>query len=184
MINIPNYVIKNPTDLSCWRQVSVDVINLLLESLVQHFVRFVEDQHFDGPCPKHASSNHVKDAPGSAADNVLAIVQFSYVLAQIRASNTSVALHVHEIAQCQNDLLDLHCQLPGRGQAQDLGLSQGRVQRLQNCDRESGRFTGSGLRLSNHIAALDNGQDAPLLDCRRFLEAWLKKNKWSGGNFL
>ena len=33
--------------LCCWRQVSVDIIDLFLETFVQHLVSFVKNQHLD-----------------------------------------------------------------------------------------------------------------------------------------
>merc|ERR1719233_1515004 len=41
---------RDQTHLSCWRQISVDIIDLFFESFVQHFVSFVQNQHLDTSC--------------------------------------------------------------------------------------------------------------------------------------
>ena len=55
-------------NLCCGGQVAVDVVDLLLESLIQHLVGFVEDQHLDAAGPEGPGQSadfkvHVGDAP-------------------------------------------------------------------------------------------------------------------------
>ena len=40
---------RDEADLGCWWKVSVDVIDLLFESLVEHLISLVQDQHLDSP---------------------------------------------------------------------------------------------------------------------------------------
>ena len=63
-------------------------------------------------------------------------------------------LHVHVVAESQDDLLDLDGQLAGRREHQDLGLPHGRVDRLKDGDREGRSLTGTGLGLGNDVTAL------------------------------
>ena len=75
-----------------------------------------------------------------------------------------MALDVHVVAQGQHHLLDLDRQLPGGGQAEHLGLPDGRVDALQDGDGEGCSLSCSGLSLSDHIPALDDWLDGSLLD--------------------
>lgn len=45
--------------LSCRRKVAVNIIDLFFETLVQHFVSFIQNQHFNGTRPKSATADHI-----------------------------------------------------------------------------------------------------------------------------
>ena len=95
---------------------------------------------------------------------MLAVVQLADILTQIGASDAGVTLDVHVVPQGQNNLLDLDGQLPGGRQAEDLGLPDGRVDALEDGDREGRGLSCPGLGLSYNIAPLDNWLDSSLLD--------------------
>ena len=99
------------TNLCLRGQVSIDVVDLLLKPFVEHLVCLVEDQHLDAPCPQRPTPDHVEDAAWRAGNHVLAVVQLPDVLAQVRAADARVALHVHVVSQGQHHLLNLDCQL-------------------------------------------------------------------------
>ena len=40
----------------------VNIVDLFLESLVQHFVGFIENQHLDSASSKRATTDHVENA--------------------------------------------------------------------------------------------------------------------------
>jgi len=83
-----------------------------------------------------------------------------------------MALHVHVIAERENNLLNLRGELPRRREDEGLGVAEGDIDRLEDADGERGRFTRAGLSLCDNIAALSDGHDGPLLDSGRFLEVW------------
>ena len=116
------------------------------------------------PGAQSSPTDHVKDSPGCSRHHVLTVVQLSDVLAQVGSSDAGVALDVHVVAQGQHHLLDLDRQLPGGGQAEHLGLPDGRVDALQDGDGEGCSLSCSGLSLSDHIPALDDWLDGSLLD--------------------
>ena len=47
-------------------QVTVDVVNLVLEPFVEQLIRLVKDEHLDVPCTQVPAPDHVEDATGSA----------------------------------------------------------------------------------------------------------------------
>ena len=63
------------------REVAVHVVDLLLETLIQHLVRLVQHQRLDRARAQAAPLDHVEDAPGRAAHDVLPRLQQAHVLA-------------------------------------------------------------------------------------------------------
>jgi hypothetical protein len=126
--------------------------------------------HLDVARAQVAPADHVKDAAGRAADDVLPIVELLDVLADARAADAGVALNVHVVAQCEDDALDLGSELARRREDERLRFADRGVDRLERRDRKGGCLSGSGLGLSNDVPARDDGQDRPLLDGRRLLE--------------
>jgi hypothetical protein len=153
-------------DLRSRREIAVDVINLILETFIEKFIRLVQDEHLDIARAECAPPNHVEHPAGSARDDVLAVFEFTYVFTDGRAANTRMALHVHVVAQREYDGLDLGREFTGGREDECLRLSHGDIDGLQHGNREGSRFTRSGLCLRDHIAALRDGEDGTLLDGR------------------
>ena len=87
--------------LSGRRKISVDVIDLLLETLVQHLIGLVQHQLLDALDPQGATTDHVNHSTGGARDNVLLIVQLPDVLTKVGATNARMTLHIHAVPKCQ-----------------------------------------------------------------------------------
>ena len=90
--------------LSGRRKISVDVIDLLLETLVQHLIGLVQHQLLDALDPQGATTDHVNHSTGGARDNVLLIVQLPDVLTKVGATNARMTLHIHVVPKCQHHL--------------------------------------------------------------------------------
>ncbi len=101
---------------------------------------------------------------------MLAVFKFANVLADGRATNASVTLHIHVVAQSKDDRLDLGGQFTCGGEDEGLCLPNRDVDGLQDGDREGGSFTSSGLCLRDDIPSLDNGQYGTLLDSGRLFK--------------
>lgn len=165
--HVKNIVGKGGTDDHDLRrrwQVAVDVVDLLSEPLVKELVCFVQDEHLDVPRPKMASSNHISYSSWCARNNVLAVVELANILPNVGATDAGVALHVHIVAQCHNNRLDLSSQFSRRGQDKSLGLAHGRVNNLQHADREGGCLSRAGLGLRDGVASLANLDNGSRLD--------------------
>lgn len=74
---------------------------------------------------------------------MLTVVELSDVLAEIGAADTGVTLDVHEVAERQDDLLDLHGQLASRTEAEHLSLAEGCIELLENGDGEGCGLSGT-----------------------------------------
>lgn len=110
------------------------------------------------------------DTAGGTDNDLGAVLEGLHVLTDAGATNAGVALNVHEVANSDNDLLDLLGQLTGGGKDQSLALLDGGVDLLENGDGESGSLSSTGLGLSNDVVTLDNRHDSTLLDSRGTLE--------------
>ncbi len=91
------------------------------------------------------------DTAGGADNDLGAILESLHVVADAGATNAGVALNVHEVADGDNDLLDLLGKLTGGGEDERLALLDGGVDLLEHRDGEGGGLASTGLGLSNNI---------------------------------
>lgn len=136
----------------------------------KHLIGLVEDEHLHGVGLEETTLDHVVDTAGGTDNDLGAVLEGLHVLTDAGTTNTGVALNVHEVANSDNDLLDLLGQLTGGGKDQSLALLDGGVDLLENGDGESGSLSSTGLGLGNDVVALDNRHDSTLLDSRGTLE--------------
>jgi hypothetical protein len=68
-----------------------------------------------------------------------------------------MALNVHEVANGDDNLLNLLSQLTGWGEDECLASLEGWVDLLEDRDREGGGLAGSGLSLGDDIVACGCG---------------------------
>lgn len=114
------------------RQVSVNVVNLVFESLVEHFICLVQNEHFyvlGLECP---SLDHVEHSSGSATHNMHTMLKLENVVVDVSATDAAVDFHTHIISQREHDLLRLFSQLTSRRQAQDLWLTKIQIDQLKS----------------------------------------------------
>mmetsp|Transcript_4825 Transcript_4825/g.14215 ORF Transcript_4825/g.14215 Transcript_4825/m.14215 type:complete len:290 (-) Transcript_4825:429-1298(-) len=90
--DLPRHRRRDEHHLRGGRQVAVDVVDLLLEAVVEHLVRLVDDQHFNRARAQRAPIDHVKDAAGGAGHAVHAGLEAAEVLAHGFAPDAGVAL--------------------------------------------------------------------------------------------
>lgn len=137
----------------------------------QHLVGFVENEQFNSARTESPPRHHVVHPSGGADDDVHSHLQFTHVVADVSTSDTSVAFHVHEVAEGGHDLRDLLDQLAGGGHHEGLAFPARGVDLLKDGDREGSRLAGTGLRLRDNVVPPHAGHYGPLLDGRRLLEA-------------
>lgn len=172
--NVVGQSSRQDDDLCRRRQVSVNVVNLVLETFVEEFVGFIEDEHLDVLGSKSSSSNHIEYSTGSTGNDVLPIFELLDILSDTGTTDTGVALNVHIISQRENDVLNLNGQFTSGREDQGLTFSDRRIDRLENRDTEGGGLTGTGLRLSDDIPTGNDRQNSSLLDSRGLFEVCMK----------
>src|SRR5436190_22491984 len=89
----------------------------------------------------------------STDNNLRPVLESLHVIANTCATNAGVALNTHEIANSNDNLLDLLSKFAGGSEDQSLTLLEVRVDLLEDGDRESGSLAGSGLGLGNNVMA-------------------------------
>jgi hypothetical protein len=89
------------------RKISVDVVDLLSESPIEEFIGLIEYEHLDMASAEVATSDHVSHASWRTRDNMLAIIEFADVFANVCASNAGMTLDVHVVTESHNNILDL-----------------------------------------------------------------------------
>jgi hypothetical protein len=117
-----------------------------------------------------ATLDHVVDTARSADNDLGTVLEGLHVVTDAGAANAGVALNLHEVADGNNDLLDLLGKLTGGSEDEGLASLDGGIDLLEDRDREGGGLAGTGLGLSNNIVALDDGHDGALLNSRGALE--------------
>lgn len=173
---------RQDDDLCRGRQVSVNVVDLILEALVEQFVGFIEHEHLDVLGAERASADHVEYTARGTRDDMLAVLELFDILADARAADTGVALNVHVVSQGENDILDLHGEFTCRGKDERLAFPDGGVDGLEDGDAECRGFTRSRLGLGDDVSAGDDGQDGSLLDGRglfKICRGGISRDHWS-----
>lgn len=147
-----------------------DFIYLVLEAAAEHFVGLVQDEHLDVRGAKGLAIDHVKDAPGSADNNVHTGLEAGNVFTNACSTDTCVAADIQFLAKRQDDALDLLGKLTRRGQHQGLAFLQFIVDLLQDSNCKGCSLSCSRLCLRNDIALGQDGNDGACLDRRRLFE--------------
>lgn len=119
----------------------------------QHLVSLVEDEQLHVVGAQNTALDHVLNTAGGTDDDLGALAESGHVLTDVGTTDTGVALEAHEVTNGHHDLLDLLGQLTGRSENQSLAGLQVGVDLLESGDGEGGGLSGTGLGLSDHIAA-------------------------------
>merc|ERR1719384_1226253 len=155
---------REQAHLDVWWYGLEDVVDLILEAMGQHLVRFVKHQRNQIINAQVSLADHVKDASRRANHQVVAITQLVDVLAHQGAANTGVATHLQVVSECKHHLLDLVGQLTRGCENQALAPLQVPIDALQDADDESGRLPSPGLRLADRVAPIQDRLDTTLLN--------------------
>lgn len=95
--------------------------------------------------------NHVLDTARSTDDDLRTILKGLHVVTDAGTTNAGVALNLHEIANSDNNLLNLLGQLASGGENQGLALLNSGVDLLESRDREGSGLASTRLGLGNDI---------------------------------
>lgn len=93
------------------------------------------------------------------------------VLTGVSSTDAATCVHLDELTEAENDLIDLLGKFSGWGQNDGLALRGLGINKLKETDGESGSLSGSGLSLGDGVFLGDDGDNTLLLNDGRFLEA-------------
>ena len=103
---------------------------------------------------------------GSSDNDLRTILEGLHVLANTGTANASMALDAHEVADSNDDLLNLLSQFTGGGKNERLALLHIGIDLLENGNGESSGLASTGLGLRNDIVTC------------RVLVSGKKKDRW------
>ena len=133
-----------------WEQLE-DVVDLLSETTRQHLIGLVEHEHLHAVGAEDTALDHVVDTSWGTDNDLWAVLESLHVVSYGSTTNAGVALDLHEVANSDNDLLDLLSQLTGWGKDQSLACLDVWVDLLEDGDREGGSLTSTGLGLGDNV---------------------------------
>jgi hypothetical protein len=148
---------REKDDLSRLGQELEDIVDLLGETARQHLVSLVKDEHLHAVGLEDTTLDHVLDAAGGADNDLGTILESLHIVTNAGAANAGMALNVHEVANGDNDLLNLLGELTSWGEDERLASLEGRIDLLEDRDGEGGGLAGSGLSLGNDIVTCSYG---------------------------
>lgn len=94
------------------------------------------------------------DTAGGANNDLGTILNRLDVVTNGGATNASVGIDVHEVADGDDNLLDLLGQLTGGGKNESLALLELGIDVLKDRDGEGGSLASTGLSLGDNVATL------------------------------
>mmetsp|Transcript_7659 Transcript_7659/g.28691 ORF Transcript_7659/g.28691 Transcript_7659/m.28691 type:complete len:365 (+) Transcript_7659:274-1368(+) len=145
-------------------------VQLLLESLGEHLVGLIDDQHLESVNTQVLLLNHVSDTSWGSYNNVDSLGEDLNIVLHVGSSYTSVNLHFHVLGERHDNLVNLDGQLTGWSQYNSLSSLLLLIDSLQNGNGEGGGLSCSGLSLPDYISRWrrsGNWENASLLNLGR-----------------
>ena len=143
------------------------------EAPAEHLVGLVEDNDFEVVGLEGLSLDEIFDPSGSADNNLDAAVSEGVpVLLGVGAADAAAGADVEELAEAEDDLVDLLSEFTGGGEDDGLAFGGFGVDELEDSDGKGGGFACSGLCLSYGVPLVDDGKNTLLLN-----DGWLLKTE-------
>lgn len=159
-------------DLDVGGKVLKDFSDLVNKASAEHFVGFVENDDSQKVGPEGLLLDEVFYSAGGSDNNMdTTILEGLSVLTGVSSTDAATCVHLDELTEAENDLIDLLGKFSGWGQNDGLALRGLGINKLKETDGESGSLSGSGLSLGDGVFLGDDGDNTLLLNDGRFLEA-------------
>lgn len=164
---------REQADLDVVGQVFEDFSDFVDEAPAEHLVSLVEDNDLEVVGLEGLSLDEVFDPSGSADNNLDAAVSEGVpVLLGVGAADAAAGADVEELAEAEDDLVDLLGELAGGREDDGLAFGGFGVDELEDSDGKGGCFASSGLCLSDGVSLVDDGKNTLLLN-----DGWLLKTE-------
>ena len=158
--------------LTLLRQSGDHLADIVDKAHIEHPVGLIEDKNFNRFEMNISLIDQVVEPAGGGDEKIDAAFQFIClrILRNSAEDNRTAQGQIFPIGD--KIFVNLQCQLPGRRQNQGTdrapaGLLSGRVQPLEDRQRESRRLAGSRLGAAKQVPAFEGGRNGPLLNRRR-----------------
>lgn len=124
----------------------------------KHLVSLVKDEHLHRVGLQNTTLNHILNTAWSTNNNLRSGLESLHIISNASASNTCMAVDRHEVANGNNDLLDLLSQFASRRKDQSLASLDIGIQLLQDGDGERSGLPGTGLCLCDDVRPCNKRQ--------------------------
>ena len=148
-----------------------DLLDILDEAEVEHLVRFVQDDVADGREDDDVAGDQVLHPPDGRDDDLGAGAKARRLLRDGLAAEDGDDLDVHVLRVRAKRLCDLDAELARRREDDGLELLRFWVQVLEERQAERRRLARSGLRLADHVVAVEELGNGLILDRSGLVEA-------------
>ena len=122
-----------------------------LETHRKHLISLVKNEHLHGVGLENTTLDHILHTARSTDNDLRPCLKSLHIVPNAGTSNTSMTVDRHEVADGNNDLLDLLSELTSWRKNQSLASLDIGVQLLQDGDGECSGFPGTRLCLCNDV---------------------------------
>ena len=157
-----------------------DLLDVLEEAEVEHLVGLVEHDVAAGVQQQRVARDQVEHAADRPDDDLALLLELRLLGADRRAAEDGDGVDALAGAVGAQRLGDLDAELARRGEDERLDLAVLGVDELDHRQAEGGGLAGSGLRLADHVAAVEQLGDRLLLDGAWILVADVVKRRENG----
>lgn len=109
----------------------------------KHLIGLIQHEHLHGIGLQDTALDHVMNATWRANNDLGTILESLHIISNACSTDTCVTLDIHEVANGNDDLLNLLSKLTGRGKNQSLASLDIGVKLLQDRDGESCGLSGT-----------------------------------------
>ena len=157
-----------------------DLLDVLEEAEVEHLVGLVEHDVAAGVQQQRVARDEVEHAADRPDHDLALLLELRLLGADRRAAEDGDGVDALAGAVGAQRLGDLDAELARRGEDERLDLAVVGVDELDHRQPEGGGLAGSGLRLADHVAAVEQFGDRLLLDGAWILVADVVKRGENG----
>ena len=138
--------------LTLFRHGGHQAVDVVAEAHVEHFIRLIKDERFEGVELQQSALHEVKDTAGRADHDLGAALQSADLTVIRSAAVDRCGAHAFfEGGQLVDLRADLHGQLAGGAKDQGLHSALGAIDALHHGNAKGHGFTGAGLALAHDI---------------------------------
>ncbi len=98
----------------------------------KHLIGLIKNEHLHAVGLQESALDHVLDTTWGANNNLGTFLKSLHVITDARTANAGMALNVHEVANSNNNLLDLLSQFTSGSEDQSLALLDVGVKLLED----------------------------------------------------
>jgi hypothetical protein len=153
------------------RRLAEDLLDVLEEAEVEHLVGLVEHEVAAREQGERVAREQIEHAADGPDDDLGALLELRLLRPDRRAAEHGDRIDAAVLPVRAQRLRDLDAQLARRREHERLGVAILGIDEVDHRQAERGGLAGAGLRLADHVPAVEQVRDRLLLDRARRLVA-------------